>query len=64
VTWKVWEENILGQMSLLLQVLVHAQVREVLNVGGDLGQGLLENTETEKRLLKLTWKNIFHLIES
>jgi hypothetical protein len=48
VTWKVWEENILGQMSLLLQVLVHAQVREVLNVGGDLGQGLLENEETEK----------------
>ena len=48
MTWKVWEENILGQMSLLLQVLVHAQVREVLNVGGDLGQGLLENEETEK----------------
>jgi hypothetical protein len=50
VTWKVWEENILGQMSLLLQVLVHAQVREVLNVGGDLGQGLLENEETQKML--------------
>jgi len=37
----MWEEDILGQVSLLLEVLVHAQVSEVLHVGGNLGQGLL-----------------------
>ena len=35
------EKDILGQMGLLLEVLVHAQVSEVLHVGGNLGQGLL-----------------------
>jgi len=38
----MWEEDILGEVGLLLEVLVHAQVREVLNVGWHFGQGLLE----------------------
>ena len=38
----MWEENILGEVGLLLEVLVHAQVCEVLDVSWHLRQGLLE----------------------
>ena len=41
VSGKVWEEDVLCEMGLLLEVLVHAQVGEVLHVGGNFGQGLL-----------------------
>ena len=35
------EDGILGQVSLLLELFVDAQVGKVLDVAGDFGQGLL-----------------------
>jgi hypothetical protein len=46
--WKVWEKNILGEMCLFLQVLVHSKVSKVLNIGWHFGQSLLQIYQTEK----------------
>ena len=50
------EKDILGQVGLLLEVLVHAQVSKVLHVGGNLGQGLLgaKKINLEKRSCTIT----------